>query len=109
MTRTIAFALFLCAIPLVCSGQRPIMVAPRQEFPIRLSLLDRQELKPLAAEYEQAITTLLQILKSEDQVTNVFGTKLETHRSLTPDALTNGVALPLFAPTAVILSGLLVT
>jgi hypothetical protein len=108
MTRTIAFALFVCAIPLVCFGQRGIVVAPGQEFSIRLALRDREELKPLAAEYQQIIDTRLKALTS-DQVTNVFGLKLESLRKLTPHRLTNSVALPLFAPDSVYLSGLQVT
>lgn len=84
------------------------MVVRSEEFPIRPSLRDREELKPLAAEYQQIITTRLKPLTS-DQVTNVFGPKLESLRDLNPHRLTNSVALPLFAPDSVYLSGLLVT
>ena len=85
------------------------MVCPLQEFGIRVSLGDRQELKPLTAEYEQIVATLHQTLKSEDQVANIFGPKLETNRTLTPNGMTNNIALPSFAPFSVTLSGLLVT
>lgn len=107
MTRAIVFALFLSLIPVICSGQRGVILL-REEFPIRLSLRDREELKPLAAEYQQIITTRLKPLTS-NQVTNVFGPKLESLRDLNPHQLTNSVALPLFAPDSVYLSGLLVT
>jgi hypothetical protein len=108
MIRTILFALFLSLVPLTCFGQRIVEVAPTEEFAVRLSLRDREELKPFAAEYQRTITTRLKPL-GPDQVTNVFGQKLESIRNLTPHGLTNSVALPSFAPDSVLLSGLLVT
>ncbi len=108
MTRILLFALLLGALPTICCGQRWVMIAPRQEFVIRHSLRDREELKPLAAEYNQIIAARLQTL-TLDQITNVFGPKLETVRDLNFLWLTNRVALPLFAPDSLALSGLVVT
>jgi hypothetical protein len=108
MKTTIAVALFLCSIPVVCLGDRSVLVAPPQEFPIRISLRDRGELKPLAAEYHQIVFTRLKSLQS-NEVTNVFGPKLESHRDLNAHRLTNSLVLPLFAPDSVSISGLLVT
>jgi len=96
---------------MICSGVIAIWVGPRQESSIRQSLRDREELKPLAAEYQQIVYTPLWALNNSEQVTNVFGPILETLtlRDLHPHRLTNSVALPLFAPEFVYVSGLLVT
>lgn len=79
-----------------------------QEYAVRMALRDRPELEALASEYQQVINQRLKPLKA-GQLTNVFGPKLESQRELTPQRLTNHVALPLFAPPIVSLSGLLVT
>jgi hypothetical protein len=107
MIRTIFIALLLCAVPVRGFSQRWVTVM-REELAVRISLRDRAELKPLAAEYQQFVTNRLRPLQA-GQVTNIFGPKLETVRTLNPHQLSHTAVLPLFAPDSVCLSGLLVT
>jgi hypothetical protein len=108
MKRKLLFTLLLGALSLVCSEERLVTVAPAEEWQIRKSLHDQEELKPLEAEYQQLVAARLKTL-TEDQITNVFGPQLETIRKLDSRLFTNHIALPLFAPDTLVLSGLLVT
>jgi hypothetical protein len=105
MTRIIVIALML-AVPVTSFSQRWVMIM-RDEFATRMSLRDRETLKPLTAEYQRVTTQLLSL--QAEQVTNTFGPKLEIVRTLNPHLLSRPAALPLFASDSVCLSGLLVT
>jgi hypothetical protein len=109
MKRTIAIAALLCALPISNFAQRWVGLAIPQDDPAaRWAVCERVELKPRTDEYQQIIETHFRPLKVED-ITKIFGPKLEEHGIEPGGHLATDVVLPLFEPMMVGLSGLLVT
>lgn len=109
MKRTIAIALLLCAFCGISFAQRLVMLGGTQDdFAARQAVQEQVELKSITDDYQQIIRTRFWPLKVED-ITNIFGPKIEEHRIRPGNQLDTHVVLPLFAPEMISLSGLLVT
>ena len=107
MKRAITIAALLCVLTISSLAQRFVMVdAPQDEA--LWTVRERVELAPVRDEYQQIIETHFRPLKSED-ITKIFGPKLEEHGIEPTGHLVTDVVLPMFEPMMVGLSGLLVT
>lgn len=120
MKRTIAIAILLCAF---CSASFAAITfyldAPQDAREARKGVQDRPELKPLFDEYCDFIRTRLYPLKA-DEVAKIFGPKLDTATNWWGFDVDAGgkrsgpkldqhpadLVLPIFAPGAMMVSGL---
>ena len=108
MRQLFLISFLFCVLPVSSYATITVMVDVSQDVPAaRGAIRSRPELKPLAHEYEQIMETHFWPLKIQD-ITNIFGPKLEEH-GIAGDQPTNIVALPLFEPMWIGLSGLVVT
>jgi len=101
--------LLICALPIWSLGQRFVGFDLRQDTPeAREGVRDRVDLKPLTEEYYQLIKTRFWPLKVQD-IEKIFGPEIEEHALASTFHLVNDLALPLFEPNFIGLSGWVVS